>query len=103
MSRTRNVIELAAAHGHRAPLRNASLPGALTAKDIEVDVVAHSDSVVETKIVPDVILSAVRVSVVVPTLNEADNIPRVFDRMPPEVNEVVLVDGHSTDATVEIA
>ena len=75
----------------------------MTAKDIEVDVVAHSDSVAETKIVPDVILSAVRVSVVVPTLNKADNIPRVFDRMPPEVNEVVLVDGHSTDATVEIA
>ena len=76
----------------------------MTAKDIEVDVVAHSDSVAETKIVPDVILSAVRVSVVVPTLNEAENLPLVFDRMPPEgLFEVILVDGASLDGTIETA
>jgi glycosyltransferase involved in cell wall biosynthesis len=43
------------------------------------------------------------VSVVVPALNEARNIPHVFSRMPPDVHEVVLVDGFSVDGTVAIA
>jgi len=43
------------------------------------------------------------VTVVIPTLNEAANLPRVFDRMPREVFEVILVDGHSTDGTVAVA
>ena len=42
-------------------------------------------------------------SVVVPTLNEAANIPHVFARMPEGLFEVILVDGHSTDDTVAIA
>ncbi len=54
-------------------------------------------------VLPDPIMSAARVSVVIPTLNEADNLPYVFGRMPPEVAEVVLVDGKSTDSTVEVA
>jgi glycosyltransferase involved in cell wall biosynthesis len=45
----------------------------------------------------------VRVSVVVPTLNEARNLPHVLPRIPPWVHEVVLVDGGSTDGTVEVA
>jgi glycosyltransferase involved in cell wall biosynthesis len=43
------------------------------------------------------------VSVVVPALNEARNIPHVFSRMPPDVHEVVLVDGFSVDGTVAVA
>jgi glycosyltransferase involved in cell wall biosynthesis len=43
------------------------------------------------------------VSVVVPTLNEARNIPHVFARIPPDVHEVVLVDGFSVDGTVAVA
>ncbi|MBM0227127.1 MULTISPECIES: glycosyltransferase family 2 protein [Micromonospora] len=43
------------------------------------------------------------VSVVIPTLNEEKNIAWVLERMPPIVNEVVLVDGHSSDRTVEVA
>jgi glycosyltransferase involved in cell wall biosynthesis len=43
------------------------------------------------------------VSVVVPALNEARNIPHVFDRMPPDVHEIVLVDGLSADDTVAVA
>lgn len=43
------------------------------------------------------------VSAVIPTLNEAANIGWVLERMPPEVDEVVLVDGRSTDRTVETA
>ena len=45
----------------------------------------------------------VRVSVVIPTLNEASNLPFVFERLPPDLHEVVLVDGHSTDGTVAVA
>ena len=101
VSQPRNVLELAARHGHGAPSATAGPSATSTVEDTEVEVVA--DSVAEIKVVPDVILSAVRVSVVVPTLNEVDNIPHVFDRMPPEVHEVVLVDGHSTDGTVEVA
>ena len=43
------------------------------------------------------------VSVVVPALNEARNIPHVFSRIPADVHEVVLVDGLSIDDTVGIA
>jgi Glycosyl transferase family 2 len=43
------------------------------------------------------------VSVVVPALNEARNIPHVFARMPADVHEVVLVDGYSVDGTVNVA
>src|SRR4051794_14894264 len=44
-----------------------------------------------------------RVSVVVPTLNEAQNIPHVFARLPEDVYEVILVDGYSSDDTVAVA
>jgi glycosyltransferase involved in cell wall biosynthesis len=43
------------------------------------------------------------VSIVIPALNEADNLPHVLPWIPKWVNEVVLVDGHSTDDTVDIA
>lgn len=43
------------------------------------------------------------VSVVIPTLNEAENLPHVLPRIPRDVHEVILVDGHSTDGTVEVA
>src|SRR6185437_10317051 len=45
---------------------------------------------------------APRVSVVIPTLDEAANLPHVFARMP-DVFEVIVVDGHSTDSTIEVA
>jgi glycosyltransferase involved in cell wall biosynthesis len=45
----------------------------------------------------------VRVSVVIPTLNEADNLPYVFARLPVGLHEVIVVDGHSTDDTIAVA
>jgi glycosyltransferase involved in cell wall biosynthesis len=48
-------------------------------------------------------LEGCRVSVVIPTLNEAENLPHVLPRIPPWVHEVLLVDGLSTDGTAEIA
>jgi glycosyltransferase involved in cell wall biosynthesis len=53
-------------------------------------------------ITPDLAI-APAVSVVVPTLNEAANIPYVFETIPDWVHEVILVDGHSTDGTVAVA
>jgi glycosyltransferase involved in cell wall biosynthesis len=44
-----------------------------------------------------------RVSVVIPALNEARNLPHVFAQIPPTVYEVILVDGHSVDDTVAVA
>jgi glycosyltransferase involved in cell wall biosynthesis len=43
------------------------------------------------------------VSIVIPTLNEARNLPHVFARLPPDVLEVIIVDGHSVDETLEVA
>jgi glycosyltransferase involved in cell wall biosynthesis len=43
------------------------------------------------------------VSVVIPTLNEAQNLPHVFARLPDRLHEVIVVDGFSTDDTLEIA
>ena len=43
-----------------------------------------------------------RVSVIVPALNEAENLPHVLPFIP-DVHEVILVDGWSTDGTVEVA
>lgn len=44
-----------------------------------------------------------KVSVVIPALNEARNLPHVFARLPEGLHEVILVDGRSTDDTVAVA
>jgi glycosyltransferase involved in cell wall biosynthesis len=43
------------------------------------------------------------VSVVIPTLNEAANLPAVIPYVPEWVDEIVIVDGRSTDDTIEVA
>jgi glycosyltransferase involved in cell wall biosynthesis len=48
-------------------------------------------------------LASPKVSVVIPTLNEAANLPHVFARIPNDVYEVIIVDGLSTDDTVQVA
>lgn len=44
-----------------------------------------------------------RLSVIIPTLNEARNLPHVFARIPAGVHEVIIVDGHSVDDTLAVA
>ncbi len=44
-----------------------------------------------------------RVSVVIPALNEARNLPHVLARMPADIHEIIVVDGHSVDGTMEVA
>lgn len=44
-----------------------------------------------------------RISLVIPTLNEEECIGRVLDEIPCELfSEILVVDGHSTDGTVEV-
>jgi glycosyltransferase involved in cell wall biosynthesis len=43
------------------------------------------------------------ISVVIPTKNEAQNISWVLERIPAWIDEIVLVDGQSTDGTIEAA
>lgn len=44
-----------------------------------------------------------RISVVVPARNEAQNLVHVLPQIPTIVDEVILVDGHSTDDTIAVA
>lgn len=44
-----------------------------------------------------------KLSVVIPVLNEARNLPHVFSLLPPALHEVIIVDGHSTDDTIAVA
>jgi glycosyltransferase involved in cell wall biosynthesis len=46
--------------------------------------------------------TAPTVSVVIPARNEAANLPAVIARLPRDLFEVILVDGNSTDGTVEV-
>ncbi|MFC6080404.1 glycosyltransferase family 2 protein [Sphaerisporangium aureirubrum] len=55
------------------------------------------------KPVTDTMALGVTVSVVVPAMNEAENLPHVFATLPAWIDEVVLVDGRSTDDTVAVA
>jgi glycosyltransferase involved in cell wall biosynthesis len=44
------------------------------------------------------------VSLVIPTLNEAENLPLILPYIPMDViDEVILVDGRSTDGTIEVS
>jgi glycosyltransferase involved in cell wall biosynthesis len=44
-----------------------------------------------------------KVSVVIPALNEARNLPHVFAKLPDGLHEVIVVDGNSVDDTVATA
>jgi glycosyltransferase involved in cell wall biosynthesis len=46
---------------------------------------------------------SVAISLIIPTLNEEANIPYILPQIPPWIDEVILVDGHSVDQTVSIA
>ncbi|MGW5157846.1 glycosyltransferase family 2 protein [Nonomuraea wenchangensis] len=55
-----------------------------------------------TPVTPHLAISPT-VSVVVPAMNEAENLPHVFATIPQWIDEIVLVDGNSTDDTVAVA
>jgi glycosyltransferase involved in cell wall biosynthesis len=64
---------------------------------------AQSSERAATSYPPGPSVEGYTVSVVIPARNEADNLPLVLQHLPEWVHEVVLVDGHSSDATVEVA
>ena len=64
-----------------------------------VQVVKHKRESVMTKEMP----TNPTVSVIIPTLNEAKNLPHVLPRIPKWVAELIIVDGRSTDDTIEVA
>jgi glycosyltransferase involved in cell wall biosynthesis len=44
-----------------------------------------------------------RVSVIIPVLDEAQNLPHILPYIPDQVHEVILIDGHSEDDTIQVA
>src|SRR5690348_4895095 len=50
-----------------------------------------------------VALGGARISVVIPAHNEAENLQYLLPQLPNWLHEVILVNDHSTDATVEVA
>ncbi len=44
-----------------------------------------------------------KVTVVIPTKNEEHNLLEVIERVRPYADEILVVDGHSTDRTREVA
>jgi Glycosyl transferase family 2 len=68
---------------------------------IEVDALAARSSVPYRG--PDRRTRKTKVSVVVPAMNEEQNIGHVLERLPEGLHEVILVDGNSRDNTVEAA
>ncbi len=51
----------------------------------------------------DTVHKQATVSVIIPALNEAENLPHILPKIPHWVHEVVLVDGNSTDNTIDVA
>ncbi len=69
---------------------------------IEVEELAARDAVPYTG--PDRrAIRKTKVSVVVPAMNEAQNIGHVLEQLPEGLHEVILVDGNSEDDTIEAA
>lgn len=60
-------------------------------------------SVVDESVERESLRPGTRVSVVIPTLNEARNLPLVLPHIPADVFEVIVVDGASVDDTIDVA
>ncbi|MEA2153912.1 MAG: hypothetical protein QOE11_52 [Solirubrobacteraceae bacterium] len=65
--------------------------------------VAEADRITASKGFEHMGPSTVNISAIIPTLNEAANLPHVLTRIPSCVDEVIIVDGHSTDDTIAVA
>lgn len=73
--------------------------GIVEAFPLMADVTPASDE----HILNDVTTPMMTISLVIPVINEAANIAWVLDQIPPCVDEIILVDGKSTDATLVTA
>lgn len=73
------------------------------ALDPVVDTTFAAATVGDLVVVPSPRVPRPRVTLVIPAMNEEHNIAWVLARVPDRVDEILLVDGHSTDRTVHLA
>lgn len=80
---------------------------AWTSDDSQAEVIEEIDSggsaAARHRWITDSLAIVPSVSIVLPVKNEADNLPHVFASLPEWADEVVLVDGNSTDDTIAVA
>jgi len=81
---------------HPAAVHPAAVHPAPVHRDPLLDLAAF-------KVISNRIAITTTVSVVIPALNEAENLPHVFASLPAWIDEVLLVDGRSTDDTIAVA
>jgi glycosyltransferase involved in cell wall biosynthesis len=92
-----------------APLSNESSNGNLRNPPSALPVTIDLTPAVLAPPVPATMIPAprqseqLRVTLVIPAMNEENNIAWVLRRVPARVGEIILVDGHSTDRTVALA
>jgi glycosyltransferase involved in cell wall biosynthesis len=69
----------------------------------EADEIPRQARAVSYAPISEVLAISATVSVIIPTLNEVENLPHVFAALPAWIHEVVIVDGRSVDGTVDVA
>src|SRR5690242_2179444 len=72
------------------------------APGIEDEAPAATSTELPYRPISETLAIAPSVSVIIPARNEAANLAHVFATLPPWVDEVILVDGHSVDDTVAV-
>ncbi|MCW3015606.1 MAG: glycosyl transferase family 2 [Solirubrobacterales bacterium] len=98
-------------HAPTADQRRARLKAVIVGKDVDAAEGSQEPVAAPEQVAPEPPRirtrwprpSRVEVSLVIPTLNEAQNIGWVLDRIPDLVDEVILVDGASTDDTLAVS
>lgn len=88
----------------RWAIRSSSSPSSMTGPDGRSTIGGHRGErpTVFQAVTPNLAI-APTVSVVIPTLNEAANLPHVLAAVPDWVREIIIVDGNSSDGTVAVA
>jgi RNA polymerase sigma factor (sigma-70 family) len=85
----------------------SSLPNYQDGRQVPAERQAHGSADIHASLpyrpISALLAIAPTVSVIIPARNEAANLPHVFGTLPPWVDEIVLVDGHSVDDTVAVA
>jgi glycosyltransferase involved in cell wall biosynthesis len=81
---------------------SASQGGRLPQLDVHPEHAAEIRTMLPYRPISAELAITARVSVIIPARNEAANLPHVFNTLPHWVDEIILVDGHSTDDTVAV-
>jgi glycosyltransferase involved in cell wall biosynthesis len=87
----------------RVPLANGAARGERVASELVQDLISRAPDLNSNRATERRRQSRPTVSVVIPAYNEALNLPHVLPKIGAWVDEVILVDGRSTDLTQEVA